>query len=67
MRSRPIVIIDTSVFITDALSPRRAGSASQILAILPTLATIVLCAEIRDELVEKLVVKFGWTAEAIFG
>jgi len=55
------VIIDTSVFIQDALSRTRKGAASQVLIALPTLATIVLCKDIRDELVEKLVAKFHWT------
>ena len=65
MRPRPIVIIDTSVFIQDALSPTRKGAASQVLVNLPALATIVLCDEIRDELVEKLVERFHWTEEQV--
>lgn len=59
------MIIDTSIFISDALSPERRGSASQVLVALPTLATIVLCDDIRDELVEKLVEKFHWTERTV--
>jgi hypothetical protein len=59
------VIIDTSIFISDALSPGRTGAASQVLVALPTLATIVLCEDIRDELMEKLVEKFHWTERRV--
>ncbi len=60
MAGRPIVIIDTSVFIQDALSRDHKGAASQLLAILPAIAHIVMCNEMRDELFDKLDT-FGWT------
>jgi predicted nucleic acid-binding protein len=58
---RPIVVIDTSVFLSDALSPTRNGAASQILAILPAITTIVMCDEIRQEILEKFSALLGWT------
>lgn len=48
-KPRPIVVIDTSVFISDALSRTQAGAASQVLAILPAVATIIMCEAIREE------------------
>jgi hypothetical protein len=62
MAGRPIVILDTSVFIQDALSPERKGTASQLLAIVSTVAHVVMCMEARAELLEKLS-GFGWSAE----
>lgn len=58
---RPIVIIDTSVFLADAASPRRSGAATQILRILPAVAHIALCDDIRRELFEKLTGDLEWT------
>jgi len=60
MADRPIVIIDTSVFLQDALSKERKGAASQLLAILPAIAHVVTCDEMCDELFDKLEA-FGWT------
>lgn len=59
--ARPIVIIDTSVFLADAVSPGRAGAATQILRVLPAVAHIALCDDIRRELFEKLTGDLGWT------
>jgi predicted nucleic acid-binding protein len=64
-KPRPIVVIDTSVFISDALSRTQAGAASQVLAILPAVATIIMCEDIREELTEKLVERFGWTKRQV--
>lgn len=68
--ARPIIVIDTSVFLKDALSPTRKGAASQILAVLPAIATVVMCDEIRREIFEKLSELLDWTDEqalAIYG
>lgn len=62
MAARPIVIVDTSIFIADALSPTRRGAASQVLAVLPAVAHVVLCHEIVDELGAKLDEHLGWSA-----
>lgn len=46
------------------------GAASQFLAIIPAVAHIVTCDEIRDEIVEKLEQHLGWsraTAMAVYG
>jgi hypothetical protein len=70
MAARPIVIVDTSIFVADALSPTRRGAASQVLAILPAVAHVVLCDEILDELGGKLEELVGWSAAdmwAIYG
>lgn len=64
-RPRPIVVIDTSVFISDALSKTKRGTASQVLAILPAVATIIMCEDIREELTEKLVERFSWTKRQV--
>lgn len=67
---RPIVVIDTSVFVRHALSRTHMGAASQLLAILPVVAHIVTCDEIRDEIVEKLEEHAGWpraTTMAVYG
>ena len=64
MAGRPIVILDTSVFIQDALSPEQNGAASQLLAIAPTVAHVVMCMEARTELFEKLS-DFGWSVEDV--
>ena len=64
-RPRPIVVIDTSVFISDALSTTQKGAASQVLAILPAVATIIMCEDIREELTEKLVERLGWTRRQV--
>lgn len=58
---RPIVIIDTSVFVKDALSKNRAGAASQILALAPAIAHIVTCDDIVEETLEKIVQHAGWS------
>lgn len=52
--SRPILIIDTNVFVKDALSKNRAGAASQILALAPAIAYVVTCDDIVEEIVEKI-------------
>ena len=57
---RPIVVIDTSVFLRDALSTSRAGAATQLLAILPAIAHVVMCNEIRDEVLTKAEEILGW-------
>ncbi len=59
--ARPIVVIDTSVFLKDAFSKTRVGAASQILAILPAVAHIVMCIEIRDEIFETFEEHLGWS------
>lgn len=64
-RPRPIVVIDTSVFLKDAMSPTRKGAASQILAVLPAISTIVLCEEIRQEILQKLSELLGWTEDQV--
>ena len=64
-RPRPIVVIDTSVFLKDAMSPTHTGAASQILAILPAIATIVMCDEIRQEILEKFSEILGWTEKQV--
>jgi hypothetical protein len=64
-KPRPIVVIDTSVFLKDAMSPTRSGAASQILAILPAIATIVMCDEIRQEILEKSFELLGWTEKQV--
>ena len=64
-RPRPIVVIDTSVFLKDAMSPAHRGAASQILAILPAIATIVMCDEIREEILEKFSEILGWTEKQV--
>lgn len=64
-KPRPIVVLDTSVFLKDAMSPTHKGAASQILAILPAIATIVLCDEIRQEILEKFSEILGWTEKQV--
>ena len=64
MAGRPIVILDTSVFIQDALSPEQKGAASQLLAIIPVVAHVVMCMEARAELLEKLS-GFGWSVDDV--
>ncbi len=64
-RPRPIVIVDTSVFLADAMSTTGAAAASQALAILPAVAHVVLCDEIRQEPDEKLTGRLGWTGAQI--
>jgi predicted nucleic acid-binding protein len=58
---RPIIIIDTSVFVRDALSRTGAGASSHVLALAPAIAHIVTCDEIVDELVETIVEHARWT------
>lgn len=65
MAARPILIIDTSVFLQDALSPSGSGAASQLLALAPAIAHVVMCAEIKDELFEKLIEHAGWTRSQV--
>ncbi len=47
------------------MSKSRRGAASQVLAILPVIAHIVLCEDIRAELVEKAVELLGWTEQQV--
>jgi hypothetical protein len=54
------VVIDTSVFLRDALSTSRSGAATQLLAILPAIAHVVMCDEIRDEILTKAEDILGW-------
>jgi hypothetical protein len=58
---RPIVVIDTSLFLADAMSPGRSGAATQALRILPAAAHIALSDDIRRELFEKLTGDLEWT------
>lgn len=62
---RPIVIVDTSVLIADGLSRTRGGAASKVVAIVPAVVHLVLCMQIREELVRKLVGRAGWPEAAI--
>ena len=64
-KPRPLVVIDTSVFLKDAMSPKHKGAASQVLAILPAIATIVMCDEIRQEILEKFSEILGWTEKQV--
>lgn len=64
-RPRPIVVVDTSVFMKDALSRTGTAAASQALAVLPAIAHVVLCDEIRREVVEKLAEHLGWTEKQV--
>jgi len=57
-----VAVIDTSVFVADALSKRRTGATTRVLR----LATVgellvVLCEEIRSELTGVLARQAGWT------
>ena len=61
MTARPIVVIDTSVFLQDAFSKTRTGAASQVLTILPAVAHIVMCDEIRDEIIASFEEHLGWS------
>ncbi len=54
------MIIDTSVFLKDALSRTRSGSATQLLAIAPVIAHVVMCDELRDEVLELLQRHLAW-------
>ena len=65
MKSRPIVVIDTSVFIQDAMSKTHKGAASQALALLPGVATVVLCDDIRGEIIDKCADHLGWTEKQV--
>ena len=62
---RPIVIIDTSVFLADAESSGHAGAASRVLRVMPSASHVVLCDGIRQELFEKLIEDRGWTSAEI--
>ena len=67
---RPILIIDTSVFLKDALSRTRSGSATQLLAIAPAVTQVVMCDELHEEVLEQLERHLGWstgTARDIYG
>lgn len=64
-KPRPLVVIDTSVFLKDAMSPTHRGAASQVLAILPAIATIVMSDEIRQEILEKFSEILGWTEKQV--
>ena len=61
MASRPILVLDTSIFLQDAFSKKRKGAASQLLALAPAVAHIVMCDEIRDEILEKFDEYLGWS------
>ena len=62
---RPILIIDTSVFVKDALSRKRSGSATQLLAIAPAITQIVMCDELREEVLELLERHLGWSTGTV--
>lgn len=62
---RPILIIDTSVFVQDAMSKTRTGAATQILAIAPAIAHVVICNEMVDEVIAKIVQRAGWTSAQV--
>lgn len=50
---RPLVVLDTSVFVADAYSKTRRGGASTVLALAAAgVVDVVLCEEIRAELRE---------------
>jgi predicted nucleic acid-binding protein len=50
---RPLVVLDTSVFVADAYSKTRQGGASTVLALAAAgVIDVVLCEEIRAELRE---------------
>jgi hypothetical protein len=57
---RPLLIIDTSVFLKDALSRTRSGAATQLLAIAPVVAHIVMCDELRNEVLDLLERHLAW-------
>ena len=61
MASRPILVLDTSIFLQDAFSRRRKGAATQLLTLAPAVAHIVMCDEIRDEILEKFDEYLGWS------
>lgn len=61
MASRPIMVLDTSIFLQDGFSRTLRGAASQLLAIAPAVAHIVMCEEIRDEILEKFAEHLAWS------
>ena len=61
--ARPILIIDTSVFLKDDLSRTRSGSATQLLAIAPAVTQVAMCEELQLELLEQLERHLGWSSE----
>ena len=61
MASRPILVLDTSIFLQDAFSKKRKGAASQLLALAPAVAHIVMCDEIRDEILGKFDQYLAWS------
>ena len=61
MASRPILVLDTSIFLQDAFSKKRKGAASQLLALAPAVAHIVMCDEIRNEILEKFDEYLAWS------
>jgi predicted nucleic acid-binding protein len=67
----PIIVIDTSVFVADALSTRRSNAPTRLLMLAATgHFNLVLCEEIRTELRAVLSRKAGWTeadVQARFG
>jgi predicted nucleic acid-binding protein len=67
----PIIVIDTSVFVADALSRRRSNAPTRLLVLAATgHFNLVLCEEIRTELIAVLPRKAGWTetdVQARFG
>ena len=58
----PVIVIDTSVFVADALSARRSNAPTRLLMLAATgHFNLVLCEEIRTELRAVLSRKAGWT------
>lgn len=63
---RAVAVIDTSVFVADALSRRQMGAPSGVLELaLDDEFQVVLCEQIREELVRVLASRGGWTKSDI--
>jgi len=57
-----VAVIDTSVFVADAMSQFHGGASSRVLDLaLTERFQLVMCDQIRDELVAVLVRKLAWT------
>lgn len=57
-----VVVIDTSVFVADALSERHTGAPTGVLRLATSSDVhVVLCEEIRAELVRVMAKRTGWT------
>jgi predicted nucleic acid-binding protein len=57
-----VVVIDTSVFVADGLSERRIGSSTGVLRHATSSdLRVVLCPEIKTEIVRVLTRRAGWT------